>query len=248
MEKTHKWEGISSFTLHILAMVLMLCDHTWAAVLPQYRILTCIGRIAFPIFAFMSVEGYFYTKNLKKYMSRLFLFALISEIPFNLFYGGNLTGLSHQNVLWTFLLGLLFVHWVETTKKKGKPWLTLLVSLASLLLGLIFGTITMVDYYGAGVLTVLVFYFFRGRKWWCYLGQLVGMYYVNVELLGGFYYPITLFGIYFELEEQSLAMLSLIPIWLYKGKQGYHAKWFQYFCYAFYPVHMLILYFLWRFL
>lgn len=248
MTEKNRFSGLSSFTLHVLAMAFMLCDHVWAAVLPQYRILTCIGRIAFPIFAFMAVEGYFYTKNLKKYLSRLFLFALISEIPFNLFYGGNLTGLSHQNVLWTFLLGLLLVHMVETTKHKGKVWLTVLASIGAILIGLIVGTVTMVDYYGAGVLTVLVFYFFRGKKWWCYLGQLVGMYYVNVELLGGFYYPIYPFGIYFELEEQSLAMLSLIPIWLYRGRQGYHAKWFQQFCYWFYPVHMLILYFLWRFL
>ena len=57
---------ISSFGLHLLAMGLMLCDHLWATVVPGNDWLTCIGRLAFPIFAFMTVEGYFHTKNLKK--------------------------------------------------------------------------------------------------------------------------------------------------------------------------------------
>ena len=62
--------------------------------------LTCIGRIAFPIFAFMIVEGYFHTRDLKKYVKRIFIFALISEIPFNLALGSRLFYPIHQNVLW----------------------------------------------------------------------------------------------------------------------------------------------------
>ena len=103
------------------------------------------------------------------------------------------------------------------------------------------GTLTMVDYYGIGVLTVFIFYFFRGRKWWCLLGQIAALYWVNVELLGGLMYPVRLFGMEFELCQQGLALLALVPIWLYRGRQGYHSKPFQYFCYAFYTVHMLIL-------
>lgn len=99
----------------------------------------------------------------------------------------------------------------------------------------------MVDYYGAGVLTVFVFYFLHGRKWWCFLGQLAALYWLNVELLGGLMYPVQLFGMEFELCQQGLALLALIPIWLYRGRQGYHSKPFQYLCYAFYPVHMLLL-------
>ena len=104
----------------------------------------------------------------------------------------------------------------------------------------------MVDYYGAGVLTVLVFYLFHGRAWWCYVGQFLGLYYINVEMLGGFYYPVTILGHQFELMQQGLALLALIPIWLYRGRQGYHKKWFQYFCYGFYPGHMLVLFVLWQ--
>ena len=99
----------------------------------------------------------------------------------------------------------------------------------------------MVDYYGAGVLTVFAFYIFRGRKWWCLLGQVLTLYWINVVLLGGLMYPIRLFGMEFELCQQGLALLALVPIWLYRGRQGCHSKPFQYACYAFYPVHMLLL-------
>ena len=107
--------------------------------------------------------------------------------------------------------------------------------------GLVLGTLCMVDYYGVGVLTVFVFYFLHGRKWWCFLGQLAALCWLNVELLGGLMYPVQLFGMEFELCQQGLALLALIPIWLYRGRQGYHSKPFQYLCYAFYPVHMLLL-------
>ena len=174
---------ISAAVLHIIAMILMLMDHLWATLFPAQDWLTCAGRLAFPIFAFMTVEGYFYTHNLKKYIFRLFLFALLSEVPFDLMYGGTWFYPVHQNVIWTFLLGILGIHLIE--------FLTL--------------------------------------------------YWINVELLGGLMYPVQLFGVKFEFCQQGLALLALIPIWLYRGRQGYHSKLFQYSCYAFYPVHMLVL-------
>lgn len=88
-DRSAKRIEISAAALHIIAMTFMLMDHLWATLLPAQDWLTCIGRIAFPVFAFMTVEGYFHTHNLKKYMLRLLLFALISEIPFDLMYGGT---------------------------------------------------------------------------------------------------------------------------------------------------------------
>lgn len=232
---------LTAAVLHIIAMTLMLMDHLWATLLPAREWLTCAGRVAFPIFAFMAVEGYFHTRSFKKYILRMLLFAVLSEIPFDLMYGGTWFYPVHQNVLWTFLLGLLGVWLMEQVRKKGKTWMYLLVCVLVVPAGLVLGTLCMVDYYGVGVLTVFVFYFLYGRKWWCFLGQLAALYWLNVELLGGLMYPVQLFGMEFELCQQGLALLALIPIWLYRGRQGYHSKPFQYLCYAFYPVHMLLL-------
>lgn len=232
---------LTAAVLHIIAMTLMLMDHLWATLLPAREWLTCAGRVAFPIFAFMAVEGYFHTRSFKKYILRMLLFAVLSEIPFDLMYGGTWFYPVHQNVLWTFLLSLLGVWLMEQVRKKGKTWMYLLVCVLVVPTGLVLGTLCMVDYYGVGVLTVFVFYFLHGRKWWCFLGQLAALYWLNVELLGGLMYPVQLFGMEFELCQQGLALLALIPIWLYRGRQGYHSKPFQYLCYAFYPVHMLLL-------
>lgn len=235
-----KWE-LSSAALHILAMVFMLMDHLWAAVLPGQNWLTCVGRLAFPLFAFLCVEGYFHTQNFKRYGLRLFIFALLSEIPFDLMYGGTIFYPFHQNVLWTFLLGLLGIHWMERVRLKGNRLRYALAAVAAVAIGFCLGTLGMTDYYGAGVLTVFVFYFFRGRAWWCLLGQVVALYWLHVEVLGGQYYPIAILGWEWELCEQGLALLALVFIWLYRGRQGYHTKPFQWFCYAFYPAHMLVL-------
>lgn len=232
---------LSAAALHILAMAFMLMDHLWATLLPAQEWLTCVGRIAFPIFAFMAVEGYFHTHNLKKYLLRMLIFAVISEVPFDLMYGGTWFYPVHQNVIWTLMMGLAGIHLMETVRKKKSTFVYILVSAIVVIVGGLLGTLSMVDYYGIGVLTVFIFYFFRGRKWWCLLGQMLALYWVNVELLGGLMYPIRLFGMEFELCQQGLALLALLPIWLYRGRQGYHSKPFQYFCYAFYPIHMLVI-------
>lgn len=240
MEKARKFE-ITSMALHIMAMLFMLCDHLWGTVVPGNDWLTCIGRLSFPIFAFMIVEGYFRTKNLKKYVCRLLLFAVLSEIPFNLAMGSSWFYPIHQNVLWCFLIAIGLIHWNEKVKEKNKLWKRIAVGIITVILGYFLGLVTMTDFYQASVLTVLVFYFFRERKWWGYVGQLLCLWYINVEMLGGFGYEITLGGETFFLARQGFALLALIPIWLYHGKQGYHSKALQYVYYAFYPVHLLIL-------
>ena len=240
METKPKFE-ITSMWLHILAMAFMLCDHLWGTVIPGNEWLTCIGRISFPIFAFMIVEGYFHTKNIKKYALRLLFFALLSEIPFNLMMGSRIFYPLHQNVLWSFLISLIIIHLNEKAKEKKKIWLRILTAFATVILGYILGLLLMVDFYHAGILTVLAFYFFRHKKWWCYVGQFLCLFYINTEILGGLGYEIALFGHTFFLLQQSFALLALIPIWLYRGKQGYHNKILKYTYYAFYPLHMLIL-------
>ena len=240
MRKGFSLETTSMF-LHIAAMFFMLCDHLWATIVPGNNWLTCIGRIAFPIFAFLIVEGYFHTKNFKKYILRLLLFALLSEIPFDLVAGGTLFYPFHQNVLWSFLISLGLIHLNERARRTGKWSLRILTAALTVLLGTIVGLITMVDYHHAGILTVLAFYFFRGRRWWNFLLQLFSLAYINLELLGGLGYELSLFGQSFFLPQQGFALLALIPIWLYRGQQGPHSKPLQFLYYAFYPLHLLIL-------
>lgn len=231
----------TSMALHIMAMIFMLFDHLWGTIVPGNDWMTCIGRLSFPIFAFMIVEGYFHTKNLKKYVLRLLVFAIISEIPFNMAMSSRVFNPTYQNVLWSFLISIGLIYWNEKAKATQKKWKQIAVGCVTVIIGYILGIITMVDYYHAGILTVLVFYFFRQKKWWSYLGQFVCLWYINTEILGGFGYEIPLFGEIIFVHRQGFALLALIPIWLYRGKQGYHSKILQYVYYAFYPVHLLIL-------
>ena len=225
---------MSSFALHIIAMIFMLCDHMWATIL-DYEWLTCIGRIAFPIFAFLITEGYIHTSNINKYIKRMVIFAIITEIPFNLMVSASPIYPFHQNVLWTFVISLLTLKYLNFDNTKN-----IFKSILINILAIIIATITMCDYFGAGVMMVVGFYIFRKSK----LLQLLMMIYVNMILIQGYSYPIDIAGYTYYFPQQGFAILSLIFIWLYNGKQGYHAKWFKIFCYAFYPLHMLILYIL----
>ena len=231
----------TSMSLHLMAMGFMLCDHLWATIVPGNDWLTCIGRLTFPIFAFLTVEGYFHTHSFKKYMTRLLIFAILSEIPFNLVMGSSWFYPIHQNVLWTFLLGLGLIHLNEKAKKTGKLVRRILTGIGTVCMAYVLGILLFVDYYHAGVLMVLVFYFFRGRKWWNFIGQFLLLYYINVELLAGYTYEFTLFGETYYFVRQGFALLALIPIWLYQGNEGYKSKTLQYVYYGFYPVHLLIL-------
>jgi len=247
MDKKFRLETTSA-SLHIMAMAFMLLDHLWGTIVPGNDWMTCVGRLAFPIFAFMIVEGYFHTKNLKKYSLRMLIFAVISEIPFNLAFGGGIFYPTHQNVLWTFLIAMGLIHLNELARGKGKIWLTVLTGIGTVIVGYVVGLVTMVDYYHIGVLTVLVFYFFRQGKWWSYVGQFACLVYMNFEMLGGFGYVLNIFGREVFFARQGLAVLALIPIWLYRGRQGYHNKVLKYVNYGFYPVHLAILWIIGMFL
>lgn len=239
--------GLSSFALHIIAMVLMLCDHAWGTGVLDYAWLTWIGRIAFPIFAFMIAEGYSHTSDLKRYVGRILTFALISEIPFNLMMHGSAFYPYDQNVMWTFLIAIGCLKVVDLAIHPAKPVSAakrvVLIALAVLavLFGYVLSIVGMTDYNSAGVLTVVMFYVFQGNRWYHRLGQLLGLYYINCVLLGGLVVPITLLGRTWEIAQQSFALFALIPIWLYYGRRGPHNKLIQYSFYAFYPVHILVL-------
>lgn len=230
----------TSASLHTMAMGFMLCDHLWATVVPGNEWLTCVGRLAFPIFAFLIVEGYFHTRDLKKYVLRLLVFALVSEIPFNLVVGGGVLYPFHQNVLWTFLMSLGLIRWNESVKQRSHA-VRVTVAVASVLAGCVAGLITFTDYLHGGILTVLAFYFFRERNWVNRVLQLTWLAIINLEILGGLSYEITLFGAEFFFPRQGFALLALIPIWLYRGNPGLRSPVLKWTNYLFYPVHLLIL-------
>ena len=234
-----KFPTINALTLKIFAIAFMLCDHIWAAGILPYNILTYIGRIAFPIFAFQIVEGFYHTKDIKRYLRRLFLFALISEIPFNMVIGGSFFYPFHQNVLFNFFLSLEIIRVIEWAKKKGKFFHVIIAS-ACAIIGYFLGFLTLVDYFGYGILTVLVFYFARDSKF-KHILELVGLFIIHWDMIGGLVFLVPFFGMTLEIPEQGLALLSLPLIWLYNGKQGPHNKAIQYAYYAFYPAHLLIL-------
>ena len=232
--------GLTSNMLRTIAIVLMLSDHIWATAMSFGNWMTYIGRMAFPIFAFQIAEGFFHTSNFKKYALRLLGFALITEIPFNLFYSSRWFNPYHQNVLFTLLLGLLAISVIDKVRKKFTAK-TVALSLLWLLLICVASVIGFVDYGFLGMITVVMFYLLRNFPF-AWLAQLAAMVLINIVFFEGQVFPIEIFHKVFEIPFQGFAVFALIPIWLYGGKKGRSSKIMQYGFYAFYPVHMLILY------
>ncbi|MDF2673199.1 MAG: conjugal transfer protein TraX, partial [Clostridiales bacterium] len=96
--------------LKILAMVTMFIDHVGYMFFPGQMLYRTIGRLAFPIFAYQIAIGYSKTSNLKKYVERLFIFALITQIPYSFFNSELSFNPLHFNVLFMFLAAIAVVY------------------------------------------------------------------------------------------------------------------------------------------
>ena len=238
-----KFKCINGTWLKAMAMVCMLLDHMGWTIVHGVEWLDCVGRLAFPLFAFMVAQGYCHTRNFKRYLMRMFLFALASEIPFNLINGGSLFNPFHQNVMFTFCLALLLLRVVDKAWNKHIA-VGIAVTLVGGLIGYVVGVITFVDYNGAGVLTVLAFWLAGKLPRFGWAVQLVALGWINLELLGGLNYIVTVGGNEIWVPQQAFALLALIPVWMYNGKRGPGGRVWQYAAYAFYPVHMLMLFLL----
>lgn len=137
-------KGLSGSTLKLIAIITMLIDHIGAAVIARlliagqgsemlykiYYAMRAVGRVAFPIFCFLLVEGFFYTGSRKKYALRLFGFALLSEIPFDLAFSGKTLEFGYQNVFFTLLIGLLTIMLFDAVVKK-QEWHPVLLQCAA---------------------------------------------------------------------------------------------------------------------
>ncbi len=237
-----KWRFINRDLLKILAVLFMLLDHVWRTLLPDVLWLHLLGRIAFPLFAFMIIEGLVHTSDFRKYIYRLIILALISEIPFNLFISGSLIYPYYQNVIFTLLLGLLAAKLLQDyiLERSGK---NLAIAAMGAVAFPLLADFFMTDYGSVGVMTVIIFYLFRGMRFG-WLLQLVSLYIFNVVMLQGLIIPVELGNYVYEIPTQGFALFALIPIWLYNGTRGRGGKVMQYFVYVFYPLHLLVLYFL----
>lgn len=212
---------MSSFALKIIAVIAMLIDHSGYVIFNEFSFMNYIGRLAFPIFAFLITEGYIHTSNLKRYFSRLIIFALLSQIPFMLLFPNDFT----LNILFTLALGLLAI--------------TVYSKLQNKVLGLLFITFSAVlahllrfDYGWFGIAIIFIFYVFKNEKFY------MNLFFCITIFLNYFYY----FAKTSMIEYLFIFLfcaLSLIPINLYNGKKGKNIK---YFLYIFYPLHLIVLY------
>lgn len=204
----------------------MLIDHIAAVFVDNgtnlYLLMRGFGRIAFPIFCFLIVEGYFHTRNVKKYMARLAAFALISEIPFDLCFYHKLFYLQHQNVFFTLLLGLVTIYVIEEIKKRfsSSYLIAVVLQFISIILAMIAAWFLCTDYSMLGILIIIVFYINRGNKIQTAIAFMIVTFCLSNEI-------------------QLLSLLALIPIFMYNGKKGPSMR---YVFYVFYPGHLLILY------
>ena len=233
-------KGINADVLRFLAVFSMILDHLWVTIIPGNNWMNYIGRIAFPIFAFQIAEGFIHTSNFKKYFLRLTGFAILSEIPFNLICSGEVFYPGYQNVLFTFSLSIVALWAIEKIKKSPTPK-TILVSGILLVAVFLLAHFLKVDYGVAGVLTVVVFYVFKGVPFAWFL-QLICLIFLNVFVFPGRPVLMKIFGEIISFPVQIFAVFSLIPIWLYNGKKRLSGKVVQYGFYLFYPLHILVLF------
>jgi hypothetical protein len=231
--------------LKVIAVLLMLIDHTGAVIFPNAIILRLIGRLSFPIFAYLIVVGYTKTKSFSKYLTRLMIFAGLSQIPFSLAFGDQSSILNftdflsffiggsdpHLNVFFTLALGLLAIRvWDKEESELGR--VIIIVSLAIVAKDLY------TDYNMYGIAMILAFYIFRDNKIKTVISQTIV--YILFDASQVLFYVNKYPGITLELTwfSQALSLLALIFIFKYNHKKG---KDLKYFFYAFYPLHLLVL-------
>lgn len=216
--------GINGATLKWLAMITMAIDHIGAGLIRPYNQMTTmnldglytvtrlIGRLAFPIFAFLIVQGYQHTSNRRGYASKLFLFALISELPFDLAFNHQLFYWPHQNIFFTLAIGVIGFAAFEKYEKRQQIIPQMLAFIGA---GLLAECIN-ADYGLYGILFIFGLGILRDQKVYQ-----------------------TVFGVILGLGQAGIASLAFLPIWFYNGQRGRQNKWFFY---IFYPAHLLLIY------
>lgn len=216
----NKQQGLfNNFTLKMIAIITMVIDHVGYVMFPDIAAFRAIGRIAFPIFCFLEVEAFYHTRSTWNYLIRLCIFAILSEIPFDLAFYGELFHPQKQNVFITLALGLCALFCLEEMTSRRRYIIPFAIILAV-------AYFSHCDYGAGGVLLVCIFYETRDNK--VIQSILCGL------LLYLFYGAFELYG-----------LIALIPIFLYNGKRG---PAFKMVFYWFYPLHLLALFLITHFL
>lgn len=217
---------ISNFTisqegLKLLACMTMLLDHIGAVFFPTCQWMRMIGRISFPLYAFLLAEGVHYTRNPVKYGLRLLLVAVLTELPYDLLFAGKLTW-AKNSVMATLLLGFLM-----GISMKGRPfWTQLLLVIPFWLIADLFRG----DYGSYGILPIAIFQITR---------QLPQRRLIQPALL--FLLSLYMAGFPVRLGIQVYAVAAMLPIALYTGKKQGSSRALQWGFTLFYPAHLLLL-------
>lgn len=217
---------MSAFVLKWIAILSMLLDHIGSVLLPEVDWLRGVGRLAFPLFAFLLSEGFAHTKSRPKYALRLALFAALSEIPFDLAFAKVPLETEHQNVFFTLLLGFCALCVLERLRD-----FSLLLGLACCGALAMCAQLLRTDYGWFGVTLILLFYALRDNR--------------RVQML-----VFLLLNTGFSLQKSQLPNLNIqllaagaaLPLACYNGEKGRYSL--KYFFYLFYPLHLIILYLL----
>lgn len=229
--------GISQEGLKLIACVTMLIDHIGATLVlaycqqgasmawvNAYYLMRVIGRIAFPIYCFLLVEGAYNTRSPKKYALRLFIGMLLSEIPFDLAFSGRLD-MESSSVMVTLLLGFLMIE----SMKRGKGFWKLAAILPFFLLAEKLRT----DYSGNGIMLIAMLALTKGAKREKLLrlvGFVILLWFGAAIQIGPVSIPMELFG-----------LIGVPLMFCYQGKKRTYSKAAQWAFYLFYPVHLTVL-------
>lgn len=217
---------MTGLALKIIAALTMLMDHVGHVFFPGQVWLRIIGRIAFPIYCFLIVEGFLHTRDLRRYMFRLLIFGLISEVPFDLAFYGEIFTMGRQNVFWTLLFGLMAVSVMSMIRNDN----IYLQYFLQALVAVPFGTAAQLlhtDYRWIGVALIAGMYMFHDLE------------YIKVASGAFFMLP------FFTNEIELAGLAAYVPMHFYNGKSGIRRGPFgrilQLAFYAFYPLHLLLL-------
>lgn len=236
--KSHR--GLNANTIKWLAYVAMLFDHLAYVFLPKasllYTLLRMLGRIAAPTMCFFIAEGYAHTSNLRKYLGRLAIMAVVSHVPYTLCFGYSRIWQVWRvtSVIWSLLMGLVALVIVDRFTWKGHPILTWGVRLA--LVGICCILSYSADWNYIAVLWVVAFGVLRGSKG----RQIVAFGFGAAVYLAQTYANGLLLGLYFPIG----VVLFLPLLLLYNGTLGKKSAVLKWAGYWFYPVHMLVIYLL----